>query len=299
MPKQPATESPRKIRVACVQYQLRQVRSFAEFERQVSYFADVAGDYEADYVLFPELFTMQLLSATRDLSPREGMLHLTRQTARLKKLFARLARRHGHTMIGGSHPVKVGREIHNIAFVALPDGTLAQQSKLHITPCEQSLWDIAGGHDLAVIDTPKARIGVLICYDVEFPEAARALADQGAEIIFVPYCTDNREGHLRVRYCAQARAVEHQIYLALAGNIGNLPGFQSMDIQYGQAAVLTPSDFGFARDGIAAEADPNHETVLICDLDMDALHRARANGTVTPRLNRRDDLFSVIHHRKG
>jgi predicted amidohydrolase len=96
-----------------------------------------------------------------------------------------------------------------------------------------------------------------------------------------------------VRYCAQARAIENQIYVALAGNVGNLPDVDNMDIQYGQACVLTPSDFAFARDGIKAEADSNEETVLICDLDLDDLHESRDGGTVTPRLDRRADLFRL------
>src|SRR5690606_2878373 len=77
------------------------------------------------------------------------------------------------------------------------------------------------------------------------------------------------------------------------GNVGNLPDVENMDVQYGQAAVLTPSDFAFARDGIAAEADSNEETVLICDLDLDELAEAQAAGTVTPRQDRREDLFKV------
>ncbi len=292
----------RKARLACVQYQMRKVKNFAEFAQQVTYFTDVAADYRADFVLFPELFTVQLLSAMDSLSPQEGMRKLCDYTNKVKKLLQTLATKYGMTIIGGSHPVKVGKEIHNIAFVVLPNGNIVEQPKLHITPGERTWWNISGGHTLKVIDTPKAKIGVLICYDVEFPEAARVLADQGVEIIFVPFCTDNRQGYLRVRLCAQARAIENQIYLALAGNVGNLPDFDTMDIQYGQAAVVTPSDFAFARDGIAAEADSNEETVLICDVDLDSLHQARSNGTVTPRLDRRTDLFTVIHrgmHDKG
>jgi predicted amidohydrolase len=168
------------------------------------------------------------------------------------------------------------------------------QPKLHITPNERKWWGISGGKTLTSIQTPKAKIGVLICYDVEFPEAVRQLADDGMEILFVPFCTDNRQGYLRVRYCAQARAIENQIYVALAGNVGNLPDVHNMDVQYGQAAVFTPSDFAFARDGIAAEADSNEETVLVCDIDLDDIHDSRSEGTVTPRLDRRPDLFEFI-----
>jgi len=107
----------------------------------------------------------------------------------------------------------------------------------------------------------------------------------------VPYCTDTRAAYLRVRYCCQARAIENQVFVVTAGVIGNLPGVDAMDINYGRAAVLTPSDFEFARDGIQAEADNNVEMLLVTDLDITNLYRSRATGSVTPRLDRRLDLF--------
>jgi predicted amidohydrolase len=202
-----------------------------------------------------------------------------------------LAKKYGLTLIAGSHPVIEKKRLYNVSFICLPDGTVLQQPKLHVTPNERRWWGIAGGNGLQVIETPKARIGVLICYDAEFPEPVRYLAEQGMEILFVPFCTDNRQAYLRVRHCCHARAIENQIYVALAGNVGNLPDVTNMDINFAQAAVLTPSDFAFARDGVAAEADSNEETILVCDLDLDDLHRARESGTVTPRLDLRKDLF--------
>lgn len=286
----------RKVRVACVQYQMRKINSFADFARQVTYFTDVAADSDADFVLFPELFTVELLSTTHTKSPREGMKRLAKLTPKVVGLLRDLAVKYGVTIIGGSHPTKVGKELHNICTVCLPDGSIHEQPKLHITPNERHWWGITGGNSLQVIETPGAKIGVLICYDSEFPEASRHLADHGAEIIFVPFCTNDRKGYLRVRYCCAARAIEHQVYVALAGNVGNLPDVENMDVNYAQAAVLTPSDYAFARDGIAAEADSNEETVLICDLDLDDLHEARELGTVTPRLDRREDLFKMTSH---
>lgn len=284
----------RKVRIACVQYKMRKVTSFSEFARQITYFVGVAVDYETDFILFPELFTVQLLSATNTFSPQEGMRKLAEYTPKLNSLLRKLAMKHGVTIIGGSHPTHVGRTLRNISTIYLPNGNKMEQPKLHITPNERNWWGITGGSSLQVVDTPVARVGVLICYDIEFPEAARHLADAGAEIIFVPFCTDNRQSYLRVRYCAAARAIENQVYVALAGNVGNLPDVPNMDVQYGQAAVLTPSDFAFARDGIAAEAEPNEETVLICDVDLDDLKNSQSAGTVTPRLDRRADLFKVV-----
>jgi predicted amidohydrolase len=260
----------------------------------MTYFVDVAADYDSDFVLFPELVTVQLLSQTKTLSPHEGMRRLSEYTTRYVELVSGLAKKYDLTIIAGSHPVREKKRLFNISYICLPNGQIVPQPKLHITPNERKWWRINGGNTLQVIDTPICKIGVLICYDIEFPEAAQYLAEQGAEIIFVPFCTDNRQGYLRVRYCAQARAIENQVYVALAGNVGNLPDVTNMDIQYGQACVLTPSDFAFARDGIKAEADSNEETVLICDLDLDDLHESRSGGTVTPRLDRRPDLFKMV-----
>jgi len=290
----PAAPGVRKVRVACVQYQMRKTKSFADFARQVAYFVDVAADYGSDFVLLPEFFSVQLLSHLDARTPQEGIKQLAKLSDKFIETMGDLAKKYGLTLIAGSHPVLEKGRLLNRCHVFLPNGQIVTQDKLHITPNERRWWGISGGRELHAIETPKAKIGVLICYDVEFPEAARHLADSGAEIIFVPFCTDNRQGYLRVRYCAQARAIENQVYVALAGNVGNLPDVPNMDIQYAQAAVLTPSDLAFARDGIAAEAEANEETLLICDLDLDDLTHARSAGTVTPRLDRRPDLFRIV-----
>lgn len=293
---EPPKPGNRKVRISCVQYQMRKVATFDDFARQVTYFADIAADYQSDFLLYPELFTMQLLSAIEMQSPQESIRQLATYSGQVDELMQTLAKRYDMTIIGGSTPRMKDNKIYNTATICLPDGSLVHQPKLHITPNERRWWGISGGHRLAVIETPKTKIGVLICYDVEFPEATRHLADAGAEIIFVPFCTDNRQGYLRVRYCAAARAIENQIFVALAGNVGNLPDVQNMDVNYGQAAVLTPSDFAFARDGVQAEADSNEETLLVCDVDLDDLAEARHDGAVTPRLDRRKDLFRLVNY---
>ncbi len=291
----PPTEEARKVRVACVQYQMRRVASFAEFARQVTYFIDIASDYDSDFVLLPELFSVQLLSHVDALSPQEAMRKLAAFTPKFTKLMAELAKRFGLTIIAGSHPVLEGGQLRNVCFVCLPDGSMVQQPKLHVTPNERKWWGISGGRSLAAIETPRAKIGVLICYDVEFPEAVRSLADQGAEILFVPFCTDNRQGYLRVRHCALARCVENHQYVAMAGCVGNLPFVDNVDIHYAQSAIFTPSDFSFSRDAVAAECTPNIETIVIHDVDVELLHRNRHTGTVQNWNDRRRDLYKVVY----
>jgi predicted amidohydrolase len=245
--------------------------------------------------VFPELFTLQLLSIDdQELTPAEAIESLTKYTPRFKEAMRDLALRYNINIIGGSHPTRVesGR-VENISYVFLRDGTVHEQPKIHPTPNEDYWWNIEGGNSLNAINTDCGPIGVLICYDSEFPELARHLTDQGIQILFVPFCTDERQSYLRVRYCCQARAVENQIYVVMSGNVGNLPKVTNMDIQYAQSCILTPCDFPFARDGIAADTTPNVETVAIADLRPETLITARNNGTVRNLRDRRHDLYRI------
>ncbi|MBI1390550.1 MAG: GNAT family N-acetyltransferase [bacterium] len=283
------------VRVGCVQYQMRRMNSFEEFRHIVEYFVDVFADYKADFVLFPEMFTLQLLSLeTRKLTPVESIEALTNYTRPFKEFMNDLAVKYNINIIGGSHPTKNEEgEVQNVCYIFLRDGSIHQQIKIHPTPNERYWWRIEGGSELKPIQTDCGPIGVLICYDSEFPELARHLVDQGANIIFVPFCTDERKSYLRVRYCAQARAVENQCYIAMAGNVGNLPGVENMDIQYAQSAILTPCDFPFARDGVAADTTPNVEMVAIADLSLSDLIASRSSGTVHNLKDRRFDLYNI------
>lgn len=288
------------VRVVCVQYQQRGIKSFEEFENIVEYYVDVTGDYRADFVLFPELFTMQLLSIkNEEISPSEAIEHMTSYTEKVKELFQRLAVKYNVNIIAGSHPTKVGEKVQNISYICLRDGQIHEQAKIHPTPDEKYWWNIEGGDEVKVIDTDCGPIGVLVCYDSEFPELTRHLVNQGINMLFVPYLTDNRQAYCRVKYCCQARAIENQIYVAMAGNVGNLPRVHNVDIQYSQSCILTPCDFPFAKDGVAADTTPNVEMVAIADLRLDTLQESRQNGAVRNLKDRRHDLYSVVwHHRK-
>ena len=288
------------VRVSLVQYQQRRVSSFEEFGHQVEYFVDVVADYKSDFVVFPELFTLQLLSIENQQIPAsEAIETLTGYTERLKTLLSDLAVRYNINIIGGSHPTHDEEgNILNICYVCLRDGSVHGQAKIHPTPNERYWWNIEGGDELHTIMTDCGPIGVMICYDCEFPELSRHLVDQGAQLLFVPFCTDERQSYMRVRYCAQARAVENQCFVAMAGNVGNLPNVDNMDIQYAQSCILTPCDFPFARDGIAADTTPNVEMVAFADLRLEDLDAARRSGTVQNLKDRRFDLYSVDWKRR-
>ncbi len=284
------------VRVATVQWQMRGISQKEEFKQQVEYFVDVASDYRSDFVVFPELFTNQLLSLeTKPLPPKEGMEKVSEYTDWFLEFMSQFAVSYNVNIIGGSHPTRVADgTIHNIAYVFLRDGSVHSQEKIHPTPDESYWWDIRGGNRVEAIDTDCGPIGVLICYDAEFPELTRHLADQGAMILFVPFCTDERRGFLRVRYCCHARAIENQIYVALSGVVGNLPNVENMDIHYAESCILTPCDFAFARDGIAADTAANTETIAFADLRLSDLRAARREGTTRNFRDRRFDLYRVV-----
>jgi predicted amidohydrolase/GNAT superfamily N-acetyltransferase len=287
---------PRRVRIAAVQYLLRPIASFDDFAHQVEFFVHSAKDYKAHFVLFPEFFTMQLLSYINEPAPALAVRRLARLAPQYEELFIRLAKETGIYIIGGTHPVFQRGKVFNAAHLFTPNGQVFRQKKVHLTPTESGPYQLSRGHGLYLYHTDFGNIAILICYDVEFPEVARVMAEAGAEILFVPSCTDGREGFCRVRYCAQARAIENQIYVAMTGTVGNLPLVPYMNTNYGQAAILTPSDYFFARDGIAAEGTINQEQLVVADVDLDLLDEQRVNGSVIPLQDLIKDAYDNVVH---
>jgi predicted amidohydrolase len=285
------------VRIAAVQYLLRPISRFEDFASQVEFFVHSAKDYHAHFVLFPELFTMQLLSYINEPAPALAVRRLAQLAPAYEALFMRLAQETGIYIIAGTHPVIQKGHAFNAAHLFTPNGKVFRQKKVHLTPTESGPYQLSRGHGLYLYHTDFGNIAIVVCYDVEFPEVARVMAEAGAEILFVPSCTDGREGFCRVRYCAQARAIENQIYVAMTGTVGNLPLVPCMATNYGQAAILTPSDYFFARDGIAAEGNINQEQLVVADVDLDLLDEQRVNGSVIPLQDLIKDAYdNVVHY---
>lgn len=284
----------RSVRICAVQYQMREIRSFEEFARQCEYFVDVASDYKSDFILFPELLTMQLLSFLPSQRPGLAVRELASFTPRYLDLFTGLALKHDINIIGGSHFTLEDGDLFNVSYLFRRNGGIGKQYKLHITPNERRWWGVKPGKTVEVFDTDRGRVSIQICYDIEFPEVSRIAVDRGAQIVFVPFCTDERYAYLRVRYCAQARCIENHVYVALAGTVGNLPSVENIDIQYAQSGIYTPSDIPFSRDAIASECSPNIETVIFDDVDLELLKRHRQTGSVLNWNDRRKDLYQVV-----
>ncbi len=286
------------VRLGLVQWQMRRLDGLEAIYEQIEFFIDAVSGYKSDFVLFPELFNAPLMSEFNHLGEAQAIRELAKYTLPLKEKFTEYAMSYNINIITGSMPYIEDGHLYNVGYLCHRNGHVDYFEKLHITPNEQSFWGMVGGEKLQVFKTDAGRVGVLICYDVEFPELSRILAEDGLDILFVPFLTDTQNGYTRVRHCAQARAIENECYVAIAGSVGNLPRVNNMDIQYAQSAVFTPSDFSFPTNGIKAEATPNSEMTLIVDADLDLLKQLHTYGSVRNMKDRRKDLYEVIYKRK-
>jgi predicted amidohydrolase len=288
-------EPKRIVRVAAVQWQMRPAATFDVFRTHLKYYIDVVSGYNADFVLLPEYFNASLMSQfyPHASSDAEGIRSLADYTEKIREYITDLAISHNINIIAGSMPCYSDHTLRNVCFLCRRDGTWDAQYKLHPTPEEELHWGLKGGDELKLFETDEAKIGILVCYDAQFPELSRLLTEWGMQILFIPYLTDTRSSYLRVRHCAQARAIENECYVVTTGSMGNIPNLGYVDIHYSQSAIFTPSDFAFPHDAVKAEATPNTETTLIADLDLGLLKELRFQGSVQNFQQRRHDLYSV------
>ena len=287
------------VRVSAIQYQMRSIKSFEEFEKHIEFFVDTSSNYRSDFVVFPEMLTMQLLSFLPNKEPSAAMRELDKYTPQYIALFTRLSIKYNINIIAGSHFVVEDDNLYNVSFLFRRDGTYDKQYKIHITPYEKKWWGVKSGNKVKVFNTDKGKVAILICYDSEFPELARIARSKGAKIIFVPFNTDDRRGYLRVRYCSQARAIENQIYMVITGCVGNLPDVENLDIHFSQSAIFTPSDVEFHREAIASEATPNTETLIYQDLDLNLLKRNKELGSVQTWADRAQGPYKITYVEDG
>lgn len=288
-----SSRSSMKIRLGLVQWQMRLFADMEAFYEQVRFFVDAVSGYQSDFIVFPELFNTPLLEPYNHLPESEAMRELAAKTSEIVQKMHEYALSYNVNIVTGSMPLLEDGRLYNASYLCHRTGKIDEFRKIHITPNEHKYYAMTGGDKIEVFDTDCGKVGILICYDVEFPELSRLYAEQGMQILFVPFLTDTQNGYTRVRHCAQARAIENECYVAIAGCVGNLPKVNNMDIQFAQSAVFTPSDFAFPTNAIKAETTPNTEMMLIVDVDLQLLDELHHYGSVRIMKDRRKDLYEV------
>ncbi|MDX2304283.1 MAG: bifunctional GNAT family N-acetyltransferase/carbon-nitrogen hydrolase family protein [Microscillaceae bacterium] len=283
------------VRLGLIQWQMRNYKSLTGLMQQAEFFIDTVSSYRCDFAVFPEFFNAPLMASFNNLPEAVAIRELSQYTEEIRDRFSELSVSYNINIISGSMPQIIDGKLCNVGFLCKRDGTIEKYVKIHVTPDEVKVWGMVGGDALQTFETDCGTIGILIHYDVEFPELGRLLAEEGMVILFVPFLTDTQNGYSRVRNCAQARAIENECYVAITGAVGNLPKVNNMDIQFAQSAVFTPCDFAFPSSGIQAEATPNTEMILVADLDIDLLRELNTFGSVRNLRDRRLDVYDLIY----
>lgn len=276
----------RPVTLAACQFVLKPVADFDAFAAQTVALLDQARD--ADLVVFPELFTMALFTTFADWRnlPIAELGRIDRYTGAFHAFIADEARRRGQHILAGSHLEKKPDGLYNIASLYGPSGLVHAHAKTHIFPAE-SAWASREGDTLAAVDLPFGRVGVNICYELEIPECAASLAEQGAEIILCPSYTVTEHGYWRVRHCAQARAIENQLYVLHCATGADLaPG--PLPPGWTRSVIVSPCDLPWSPpSGVLAEAPTNVEAVICATVDLGLLTSNRAHGAATTFNDRR------------
>lgn len=275
--------APRPLRLGLLAWPVGQPASVAAFGARLDGWLDQARG-QADLCMLPEYACVELGAALAATTAPDEAAELAAMVAHAEAILATMrqaAMRAGVWLLPGTLPMRTtsGRIINRAPLIA-PDGSMAYQDKTAMTRFESERWGVSAGAGPAVFDTPWGRIGISICYDIEFPKHARSQVEQGAWLVLAPSCTDSLRGYARVRVGAAARALENQCFVAVTPTVGEAPWSAALDENHGQPAIFGPPDRGFPEDGVVAAGAMDQPGWLFATLDPALVEEVRANGAV-------------------
>lgn len=271
------------MKLAAAAYPLTWFDHFDDFAAHLAAWVADAARQGAHLLTFPEYGSMELTSlGGRDVAAdlEAGLHEVARWKPACDALHTDLCARHNLHILGASGPVFDGARPVNRATLYGPKGIIGHQDKQIMTRFERETWDVVAGQGLTLFDTDIGRIGVVICYDAEFPLLARALVEAGAELLLAPSCTDSRAGFTRVRVGAMARALENQCVVVHAPTVGLCDFCPAVDENIGAASIYGPPDHGFPATGILAETALNAPGWAMAEVSLETIREVRRNGGV-------------------
>jgi predicted amidohydrolase len=274
------------VRVAATSGLLKGFATFEAFAENISTHVRHAKDLGADLITFPEFVTAGLGIIRKDWTKWRG---------EMITLATDLAARHDIWICAGSMLHLEDGKWRNTASLVTPSGEIFHQRKMHPTPFERNTWKMKPYHEICLIDSPFGKIAMAVCYDIEFPEAVRAAAEAGAEIVLNPSWTEDEPGYWRIRTCAAARCIENTLFVVQSSLVGGMPEIPGFEHGIGRASVLTPSDEDFPLKGIAIESDWRVEQTAVTEINLDTLRKARTSGKVTPMADRHHGAYKIHH----
>ncbi|MGX9356710.1 carbon-nitrogen hydrolase family protein [Roseobacteraceae bacterium S113] len=273
------------MKVATAAYEMSFLTSWAAYEDKIARWVREGAEAGASLLVFPEYGAMELATLSgRDVAlDLERSLHaVSERVPDVDKLHQALAAEFGVHILAASAPVfGSGARPVNRARLIAPSGGIGVQDKQIMTKFERDPWGVVSGGPLQIFETALGRIGILICYDSEFPLLGRALRD--VDLLLVPSCTEALAGYWRVRIGAMARALESQCIAIMSSVVGNCDWSEAVDRNTGAGGVFCPPDVGFPGTGILAEGDLNAPGWTYADVDLAAISHVRREGAVAGR----------------
>ena len=274
------------MKIATAAYPLDVLTSWAQYEDKLAHWVAEAAVQGAELLVFPEYAAMEL--ATLDGAEVAGDLErslfsVSDKLEEAERLHVKLAAEHNVHIVAGSGPAATESRPVNRARLITPTGQIGVQDKQIMTRFEREEWGVIGGNALQVFDTAIGKIGILICYDSEFPLLGRALAE--CDVICVPSVTETLAGYWRVRIGSMARALENQCITAMSSVVGKADWSEALGQSYGAGGIFCPPDRGFPPTGILGMREVNAPGWTVADADLAQVAEVRADGIV---LNRRD-----------
>lgn len=273
----------RPLRLGLLQYGVGRPASVDAFARALEARLE-DGRAQADLLVLPEYACVELGAALAGGAATDEETELAAMVAAAPAILEAMreaARRLQVWLLPGTLPMRrADGAVVNCAPLIAPDGRMAAQEKRAMTRFETERWGVTRGADPQVFDTPWGRIGISVCYDVEFPKHVRVQVQAGAWLVLAPSCTDTMHGFNRVRIGAAARAMENQCYVAITPTVGEAPWSAALDVNRGCAAVFGPVDRGFPEDGVLARGALDAAQWVFATLDPARIEVVREHGQV-------------------
>ncbi|GAA4223003.1 putative amidohydrolase [Sagittula marina] len=275
------------MKIATAAYNMDFLPDWSAYATKLDAWVSEAAGQGADLLVFPEYGAMELATlAGREVAMdlQASIRAVSERIPEVDALHSQLARRYGVHILSASAPVEsAGGPVVNRTRFFGPEGGVVTLDKQIMTRFEREDWGIKGGDRLKVFDTALGRIGVLICYDSEYPLLGRALAE--AQLLLVPSCTEALAGYWRVRIGAMARALENQCVVAMSSTVGDCDWSEAVDTNCGAGGVFGPPDKGFPSTGVIAEGILDQPGWTYADVDLAQVDAVRADGVVLNRLH--------------
>lgn len=267
------------LTITVAQYEIEKLSSWQAYEDKIVCLVEKAKENNSQLLAMSEYAGLELAGWSTKNRLLDQFEHIQTSLQAYEQLFSSLAKEQQLYIQPGTLPVKEQDGYYrNRAYLFSPNGKIAFQDKIYLTPFELQTTYIRPGKTLTLFETQLGKLGIAICYDCEFPSLVTQLTQAGANLILVPTCTEKISGLTRVSVCSQARAIENQCYVAQSCLVGKADWCDFIDINAGQSGIYCPADLHFPEGGILSQAQLNTPMLIHADLSWEKLEQVRHSG---------------------